>query len=112
MLPSASLGSKDASGKLPALYEPVHGSAPDIAGKKLANPIATILSLAMMLRYSFDMGTDADLIEAAVRGVLAKGFRTADIMQVGAEQVDTSRMGDVIIAEMNELAGLSKTEAA
>jgi 3-isopropylmalate dehydrogenase len=112
MLPSASLGSKDANGKTPALYEPVHGSAPDIAGKKLANPIATILSLAMMLRYSFDMGADADLIENAVKGVLSKGYRTADIMQVGAEQVDTTRMGDVILEEMNELAGLNKIEAA
>jgi 3-isopropylmalate dehydrogenase len=112
MLPSASLGSKDANGKTPALYEPVHGSAPDIAGKKLANPIATILSLAMMLRYSFDMGVDADLIENAVKGVLSKGYRTADIMQVGAEQVDTTRMGDVILEEMNELAGLNKIEAA
>lgn len=112
MLPSASLGSKDANGKTPAMYEPVHGSAPDIAGKKIANPIATILSFSMMLRYSFGMDAESDLVENAVKGVLAKGFRTADIMQVGAEQVDTSRMGDLILEEMNELSGLNKIEAA
>src|SRR6202012_5621519 len=79
MLPSASLGAADSSGRRKALYEPVHGSAPDIAGKGLANPLAMILSFAMMLRYSFDMGEDADLIEKAVERLLGRGVRTADI---------------------------------
>ncbi len=111
MLPSASLGEK-VGGRIPAMYEPVHGSAPDIAGKKIANPIATILSFSMMLRYSFSMEEEANLVDNAVKGVLAKGFRTADIMQVGAELVDTNRMGDLILTEMNELAGIQKEEAA
>lgn len=93
MLPSASLG---ASGT-PGLYEPVHGSAPDIAGKQLANPIATILSFAMMLRYSFDMGVEADKLEHAVQAVLNHGLRTADIMQDGKRKVGTSEMGDAIM---------------
>ena len=84
MLPSASLGAPDAkTGKRKALYEPVHGSAPDIAGKGLANPIATIASFGMALRYSFDMGTEADLLDQAIAGVLAAGLRTGDIMQPG-----------------------------
>ncbi|MBI3630921.1 MAG: 3-isopropylmalate dehydrogenase [Candidatus Sungbacteria bacterium] len=103
MLPSASLGTKDKNGKLPALYEPVHGSAPDIAGKGIANPIATILSFAMMLRYSFDMGKQADLLENAVKAVLEKGLRTADIMQEGAKKVSTKEMGDAVIASLSEL---------
>jgi 3-isopropylmalate dehydrogenase len=106
MLPSASLGSKDKNGKLPALYEPVHGSAPDIAGKEIANPIATILSLAMMLRYSFDMLKEADLLEKAVTHVLSQGLRTADIMQDGATKLSTSDMGD---AMLKALATLAKT---
>ncbi len=96
MLPSASLGVAGT----PALYEPVHGSAPDIAGKGIANPIATILSFAMMLRYSFDMKTEADKLEAAIKTVLAKGFRTADIMQEGKKKLSTSEMGDAILAEL------------
>ncbi len=96
MLPSASLG---AAGT-PALYEPVHGSAPDIAGKGIANPIATILSFAMMLRYSFDMKAEADKLEAAVKTVLAQGLRTADIMQDGKKKVSTSEMGDAILAAL------------
>ena len=84
MLPSASLGAPDASGRRKALYEPVHGSAPDIAGKGVANPLACILSFAMMLRYSFDMPDEADLVENAVRDTLAAGARTADIAQPGA----------------------------
>ena len=103
MLPSASLGAKDANGKTPALYEPVHGSAPDIAGKNIANPIATILSFAMMLRYSFNLGAEADLLEKAVTSVLAKGYRTADIMQEGAKKLSTSEMGDAIITELGSL---------
>ncbi len=94
MLPSASLGSPDT----PGLYEPVHGSAPDIAGKGIANPIAMILSAAMMLRYSFDMAGKADAIEQAVVTVLADGLRTPDIMQDGKQKVGTTAMGDAIIA--------------
>ncbi len=105
MLPSASLGEAGT----PGLYEPVHGSAPDIAGKGLANPIATILSLAMMLRYSFNLGKEADLVEHAIKHVLAEGFRTADIMQPGTKKVGTSEMGDCII---NALDDLVKKKAA
>ncbi len=91
MLSSASLGAT----KL-GLYEPSHGSAPDIAGKNIANPIATILSAAMMLRYSFDLDEEADAVEAAVRQVLKDGFRTVDIMSEGMKQVSCSEMGDLI----------------
>ena len=84
MLPSASLGAPDATGRRKALYEPVHGSAPDIAGKGVANPLACILSFAMMLRYSFDLADEAGLVEDAVRRTLAAGVRTADIVQPGA----------------------------
>ncbi|MBM3509731.1 MAG: 3-isopropylmalate dehydrogenase [Alphaproteobacteria bacterium] len=104
MLPSASLGPADASGRRRALYEPVHGSAPDIAGKGVANPIACVLSYAMALRYSFDAGEDADLVEAAVKRVLDGGLRTADIMQPGKAQVGTKVMGDAILRELDKLA--------
>ncbi|SOD91600.1 3-isopropylmalate dehydrogenase [Caenispirillum bisanense] len=105
MLPSASLGAADATtGKRYALYEPVHGSAPDIAGQNLANPLATILSFTMMLRYSFDMMAEADLIEQAIQVVLNKGIRTGDIMQPGATRVGTKEMGDALLAEMDALA--------
>ena len=104
MLPSASLGSKDpATGKIPAMYEPVHGSAPDIAGEGKANPLATLLSHSMMLRYSFDMIEDADMLDAAVQSVLAKGLRTADIMTDGMTLVSTSGMGDALIKELEKL---------
>lgn len=93
MLPSASLGKADS----PGLYEPVHGSAPDIAGKGIANPIATILSFGMMLRYSFGLLSEADQVEAAVKRVLAQGLRTADIMQPGMTRVSTVEMGDAIV---------------
>lgn len=109
MLPSAALGAKDKNGKSPALYEPVHGSAPDIAGKNIANPIATVLSFAMMLRYSFGIGKEADLLEKSITHVLAQGFRTADIMQDGAKKLSTSEMGDTIV---KALAVLAKTEKA
>src|SRR5579863_1538751 len=89
MLPSASLGAADASGRRKALYEPVHGSAPDIAGQNVANPLASILSFAMMLRYSFDLAEEADLVEDAVRRALAAGARTADIAQSGGAPVST-----------------------
>ena len=105
MLPSASLGAADESGKRPAMYEPVHGSAPDIAGKNVANPIATILSFAMALRYSFDRGEMADLIERAVNMVLDGGLRTADIMQEGKAKVSTSVMGDSILQALDKLNG-------
>ncbi|MEM7176977.1 MAG: 3-isopropylmalate dehydrogenase [Pseudomonadota bacterium] len=101
MLPSATLGSVMENGRPKALYEPVHGSAPDIAGQGKANPIACILSFAMALRYSFDLGEDADMLEAAVEDVLAKGFRTADLAgDAGTTQVSTSGMGDAVIAAM------------
>ena len=104
MLPSASLGAPDAkTGKRKALYEPVHGSAPDIAGKGLANPIATIASFGMALRYSCDMGKEADLIDKAISAVLDKGLRTGDIMQPGMTQVGTSDMGKAIEAELRAL---------
>ncbi len=105
MLPSASLGAQDAAGKRPALYEPVHGSAPDIAGEDIANPLACILSLAMCLKYSFGLDKEAALIEDAVAGVLAGGLRTADIMQDGKARVSTTVMGDAILREMDKLAG-------
>ena len=78
------------------MYEPSHGSAPDIAGKDLANPIATILSAAMMLRYSFDLDQEAAAIEAAVQQVLTEGYRTGDIMSDGCTRVGTAQMGDLI----------------
>lgn len=96
MLPSASLGST----KNRAMYEPIHGSAPDIAGKGIANPIATILSAAMMLKYSFDMNEASDIIERAVEKVLAKGYRTADIMQPGMTRVSCVEMGEAVLKEL------------
>jgi 3-isopropylmalate dehydrogenase len=102
MLPSASLGAVDASGRRRALYEPVHGSAPDIAGKGVANPLASILSFAMMLRYSFDLADEADLVEDAVRRTLAAGVRTADIAQPNAARVSTRVMGDTILSELEK----------
>jgi 3-isopropylmalate dehydrogenase len=101
MLPSASLGAEDpATGKRYAMYEPVHGSAPDIAGQGKANPLATILSFAMCLRYSLDRGGLADQIEQAVQTVLNRGIRTGDIMAEGCEQVSTSDMGEAVIEEL------------
>lgn len=108
MLPSASLGAKQKNGKQYALYEPVHGSAPDIAGKGIANPIATILSLEMMLRYSFGMTAEADMVQKAVKKVLADGLRTGDIMQKGKKEVGTSQMGDAIIAAVENIAAKEK----
>jgi 3-isopropylmalate dehydrogenase len=103
MLPSASLGAADSSGRRKALYEPVHGSAPDIAGKDAANPLACILSFAMMLRYSFDLKDEADLIEKAVKNALDKGVRTGDIMQPGMKRVSTTEMGNAVLAEIEKL---------
>ncbi|HWK66170.1 MAG TPA: 3-isopropylmalate dehydrogenase [Rhizobiaceae bacterium] len=99
MLPSASLGSPDPkTGSRKALYEPVHGSAPDIAGQGIANPIAMIASFAMALRYSFGMVAEADRLEAAIAGVLDDGLRTKDIMSLGKTEIGTAAMGDAIIA--------------
>jgi len=98
MLPSASLGAPDGNtGKRKSLYEPVHGSAPDIAGKGIANPIATIASFAMALRYSLGMSDHADAIDTAIAEALADGLRTGDIMQDGMKQVGTEEMGSAII---------------
>jgi 3-isopropylmalate dehydrogenase len=101
MLPSASLGAPMANGRPKALYEPVHGSAPDIAGQGKANPCACILSFAMALRYSFDAGEEATRLEQAVERVLAKGIRTGDLLNVeGATPATTREMGDAVIAEL------------
>jgi len=100
MLPSASVGEGTAGDGLKGLYEPVHGSAPDIAGKDIANPIAAILSAAMLLRHSFSRHDDAAKIERAVRAVLAQGFRTADIHQPGTIRVGTAAMGDAVLAAL------------
>ena len=98
MLPSASLGAPDANtGKRKALYEPVHGSAPDIAGQGIANPIAMIASFAMCMRYSFEMIKEADALEASIAAVLDSGKRTGDIMDDGCAQVSTSEMGEAIL---------------
>ena len=103
MLPSASLGAPMENGRPKALYEPVHGSAPDIAGQGKANPIACILSFAMALRYSFDQGEDATRLEAAVESVLASGARTADLMgPEGGTPISTGEMGDAVIAALTE----------
>ncbi len=105
MLPSASLGAPDAkTGKRRALYEPVHGSAPDIAGKEIANPIAMIASFAMCLRYSFNMIEEADRLEKAVANVLAVGIRTSDIWAKGCHRVGTGQMGDAVFAEFARLS--------
>src|SRR5246500_2895855 len=104
MLPSASLGEVDArSKKRKALYEPVHGSAPDIAGKGLANPIAMIASFGMALRYSFETGALADKVDAAIAAVLATGLRTADIKSEGTTAVSTAQMGEAIVKELQKL---------
>ena len=103
MLPSASLGAADAAtGRRKALYEPVHGSAPDIAGRGIANPLAMIGSLAMALRYSFDMGAEADRLERAISETLAAGHRTADIARPGDATVSTSAMGDAVVAALSD----------
>jgi 3-isopropylmalate dehydrogenase len=104
MLPSASLGAPDAGGRRSALYEPVHGSAPDIAGKDIANPLACILSFSMMLRYSFDLADEADLVENAVRRALASGVRTSDIVQPNTGRVSTRVMADTVLRELEKAA--------
>jgi len=103
MLPSATLGAVLPDGRRHALYEPLHGSAPDIAGRGVANPLALILSLAMLLRYSFGLDEDAALIERAVVRVLSNGLRTADIMAPGAARVGTGVMGESVLRELDKL---------
>src|SRR2546421_11767242 len=105
MLPSASLGEVDPkSKKRKAMYEPVHGSAPDIAGKGAANPIAMVASFGMALRYSFDRGKEADLIDQAIIATLDKGLRTTDIKSEGCKLVSTKEMGEAIVGELEKLA--------
>lgn len=103
MLPSASLGKAGT----PGLYEPVHGSAPDIAGQGKANPLATILSLSMAFRYSLERGDLADMIETSVQNVLNSGIRTADIMAVGFHKVSTSGMGDALLEELSKASSMA-----
>jgi 3-isopropylmalate dehydrogenase len=100
LLPSASLGAKDKNGNIRSMYEPVHGSAPDIAGKGIANPIASILSFAMALRYSLNLDKEADILEKAVQEGLDDGLRTKDIISKGMKEVSTSQMGDAIISKL------------
>lgn len=111
MLPSASVGGIRPDGSRRALYEPIHGSAPDIAGKGLANPLATILSLAMMLRMSFRLDKEADLVEAAVESALDE-VATADIARPGIRRVSTQEMGDAVIGRLNALAGNSSPKGS
>jgi len=104
MLPSATIGALQSDGRRHALYEPIHGSAPDIAGKGIANPSAQILSFAMLLRLSFGMEEDAALIERAVEKVLGGGLRTADIMAPGMARVGTTVMGEAVLRELEKLS--------
>jgi 3-isopropylmalate dehydrogenase len=104
MLPSASLGPVDRFGRRKALYEPVHGSAPDIAGRGIANPLGSILSVAMMLRLTFNRPEDADLLEKAVSTALAAGARTADIAEPGAKKLSTIEMGDAVLKALAKVA--------
>ncbi|MBV9538094.1 MAG: 3-isopropylmalate dehydrogenase, partial [Acidisphaera sp.] len=104
MLPSATIGAPDATGRRHALYEPIHGSAPDIAGRGIANPLAQMLSFAMLLRHSFEMEEDARLIERAAEAVLASGLRTADVMAAGCAKVGTHVMGEAVLRELDKVA--------
>jgi len=104
MLPSASLGPVDRFGRRKALYEPVHGSAPDIAGKGIANPLGSILSVAMLLRLTLNRPEDADLLEQAVQAALASGARTADIAEAGAKKLSTAQMGDVVLGALDKIS--------
>tara|TARA_Y100001970_G_scaffold3704_1_gene4269 strand:- start:12183 stop:13295 length:1113 start_codon:yes stop_codon:yes gene_type:complete len=105
MLPSAALGPLKNNGTRAAMYEPVHGSAPDIAGQSKANPLAMIMSFSMMLKYSFDMQEDSKLVEKAVQNVLLKGLRTADIKEGAKKIISTKEMGDAVIEELKILSG-------
>ena len=101
LLPSASLGDKDKNGRTRSLYEPVHGSAPDITGKNISNPIAMILSFSMALKYSLGLEKESALLDKAVEKTLEKGLRTRDIMSPGKKKVSTSDMGDAIISNLH-----------
>jgi 3-isopropylmalate dehydrogenase len=111
MLPSASLGPVDKFGRRKALYEPVHGSAPDIAGKGIANPLGSILSVAMMLRMTLNRPDDADLLEKAVNAALAAGARTADIAEPGATKLSTQQMGDAVLSALDQVASKQREHA-
>jgi 3-isopropylmalate dehydrogenase len=111
MLPSASLGPVDRLGRRKALYEPVHGSAPDIAGRGIANPLGSILSVAMMLRLTLNRPDDADLLERAVTAALAAGARTADIAEPGAKRLSTVEMGDAVLNALEAVAVEQKERA-
>jgi 3-isopropylmalate dehydrogenase len=111
MLPSASLGPVDKFGRRKALYEPVHGSAPDIAGKGIANPLGSILSVAMMLRMTLNRPEDADLLEKAVDMALASGARTADIAESGATKLSTVQMGDAVLSALEQVASKQREPA-
>jgi 3-isopropylmalate dehydrogenase len=111
MLPSASLGPVDKFGRRKALYEPVHGSAPDIAGKGIANPLGSILSVAMMLRLTLNRPDDADLLEKAVGTALAAGARTADIAEPGATRLSTEQMGDAVLNALEQVASKEREHA-
>jgi 3-isopropylmalate dehydrogenase len=111
MLPSASLGPVDRFGRRKALYEPVHGSAPDIAGKGIANPLGSILSVAMMLRLTLNRPDDADLLERAVTAALAAGARTADIAEAGAKRLSTVEMGDAVLSALEQVASRQREQA-
>ena len=111
MLPSASLGPVDRFGRRKALYEPVHGSAPDIAGKGIANPLGSILSVAMMLRMTLDRPDDADLLERAVDSALASGARTADIAEPGATRLSTQQMGDAVLNALEQVVSKQREHA-
>jgi 3-isopropylmalate dehydrogenase len=111
MLPSASLGPVDKFGRRKALYEPVHGSAPDIAGKGIANPLGSILSVAMMLRMTLGRPDDADLLEKAVGTALAAGARTADIAEPGATKLSTAQMGDAVLNALEQVASKEREHA-
>jgi 3-isopropylmalate dehydrogenase len=111
MLPSASLGPVDRFGRRKALYEPVHGSAPDIAGRGIANPLGSILSVAMMLRLTLNRPDDADLLETAVQTALASGARTADIAEPGTRKLSTVEMGDAVLNALDKVAGKEREHA-
>jgi 3-isopropylmalate dehydrogenase len=111
MLPSASLGPVDKFGRRKALYEPVHGSAPDIAGKGIANPLGSILSVAMMLRLTLNRPDDADLLEKAVGTALAAGARTADIAEPGATKLSTEQMGDAVLNALEQVSSKEREHA-
>jgi 3-isopropylmalate dehydrogenase len=111
MLPSASLGPADRYGRRKALYEPVHGSAPDIAGKGIANPLGSILSVVMMLRLTLDRPDDANLLERAVDVALANGARTADIAEAGVSRLSTKEMGDAVLNALEKVASDAREKA-